>query len=83
MMENQENSEIITDTKSPIITTPKQVFPTNTNYGTCRFRHNEVIICKDVAFVVTFISSKKLSLKLLDKRIADELTGKNKITTPR
>lgn len=71
-----EDNEIITSSKNPVITMPKRVFPTVSNYGTCRFHFGEVIICKDVAFVISFISNKKMSLKLLDKRIADELTGK-------
>ena len=73
MTKSQENSEIISSSKNPIITMPKRVFPTNDNYGTCRFNRNEVIVCKDVAFMITFISAKKISLKLLDKKFADEL----------
>jgi len=75
----QENKKIITDgnfSTMPILAMPKLVFPTSDNYGTGRFRLNEVIVCKDVAFVITFISSKKLSLKLIDKRFADAVTGK-------
>ena len=73
MHESQENSEIITSSKNPIITTPKRLFPTGGNYGTQRFARGEVIICKDVAFQIQFISAKKISMKLLDKRFADEL----------
>lgn len=73
MSKSQENSEIITSSKSPIITMPKRVFPTNTNYGTCRFNNREVIVCKDVAFMITFISAKKMSLKPLDKKFADAI----------
>ena len=69
-------TKIITNENSdsmPIINLPKVVFPTKDNYGTSRFHKNEVIICKDVAFLITFISNKKMSLKLLDKKFADKL----------
>jgi len=78
-----DDLKIISDSKNPIITMPKRIIPTISNYGTCRFQRGEQIVCKDVAFVVTFISNDSMTLRLLDKRVADELTGKNKITNPR
>jgi len=73
MTKTSENDEIITDAKNPIITTPTRIFPTVDNYGTCRFNRGEVIVCKKVAFQIQFISAKKISMRVLDKRFADEL----------
>ncbi len=82
MIEKQNNSEILTDVENPVISMPVRLIPTISNYGTMRFRHNEVIVCKDVAFMITFISNKKLSLKLLPKEVADKFTGKQQIIEP-
>ena len=71
-----ENTEIITSSKNPVITMPKRVFPTIANYGTCRFHRGEQIICKGVAFVVQFVSAKKVSLKLIDRGTAYKIFGK-------
>lgn len=70
------NGKIIGTSKRrtmPVITTPKRLFETEANYGTQRFNLHEIIVCKDVAFLIVFKSNSKLSLKLLDKRILDDI----------
>ena len=71
--ENSGNSEIITSSKSPVITMPKRVFPTNSNYGTCRFNRGEIIICKGVAFQIQLVTAKKISMKVINEQYADKL----------